>query len=137
MHRKILIWGLVFSLVAVLLGAFGAHSLKSYVLTDRVTIFETGVRYQFIHAMALIALSIFGSQNQAVEGEQKGLGWAARFFIIGIFCFSGSLYLLVLSTIFNFSWTSFLGPITPIGGLFFMLGWMSWLRVVFKHKVDK
>lgn len=137
MHRKILIWGLVFSLVAILFGAFGAHSLKTYVLTDRVTIFETGVRYQFIHAMALIALSIYGSQNQAAMGEEKWLGGAAHFFIIGIFCFSGSLYLLVLSTIFNFSWARFLGPITPIGGLFFMLGWISWLRVVFKHKVDK
>ncbi|MCX6211339.1 MAG: DUF423 domain-containing protein [Bacteroidetes bacterium] len=137
MHRKILIGGLIFSLIAVLLGAFGAHTLKTYVLTDRVTIFETGVRYQFIHAMALIALSIYGSQNQAAMGEQKWLGWAAHFFIIGIFCFSGSLYLLVLTTIFNISWASFLGPITPIGGLFFMLGWMSWLRVVFKHKVDK
>jgi uncharacterized membrane protein YgdD (TMEM256/DUF423 family) len=137
MHRKILMGGLCFCFLAVLLGAFGAHTLKSMVLPDHLAIFETGVRYQWMHGMALIALSIYGSQNHAKLGLQKGIEWAFIFFITGIIFFSGSLYLLVLATILNRTWSNFLGPITPLGGLFFMLGWISWLRVVFKDKVDK
>ena len=137
MHRKILIGGLLFSLFSVALGAFGAHALKALVTPDKLGVFETGVRYQFMHGMALIALSIYGSQNHAKLGEQKGIEWAFIFFISGIIFFSGSLYLLVLATILNGTWSNFVGPITPLGGLFFMLGWISWLRVVFKDKVDK
>ena len=59
MYRKILIWGLVFSLLAVVFGAFGAHALKVFVNQDKLQIFETGVRYQFMHAIALIALSLY------------------------------------------------------------------------------
>jgi len=137
MHRKILIWGLLFSLLSVVLGAFGAHALKAFVTLDKLGVFETGVRYQFMHGIALILLSLYASQNNSLLGAQKGIGWAAHFFIVGIFCFSGSLYLLTLQSIFNFSGAHFLGPITPIGGLFFMLGWLNWLRVVFVNKVDK
>jgi uncharacterized membrane protein YgdD (TMEM256/DUF423 family) len=64
MHRKILILGLFFSLLAVVLGAFGAHALKALVSQEKLQIFETGVRYQFMHAIALIALSLYGSQNE-------------------------------------------------------------------------
>ena len=60
MHRKILILGLFFSLLAVVLGAFGAHALKALVSQEKLQIFETGVRYQFMHAFALIALSVYG-----------------------------------------------------------------------------
>lgn len=137
MHRKILIGGLLFSLLSVVLGAFGAHALKALVTPDKLVVFETGVRYQFMHGIALIVLSLYAHQNNAELGTQKGISWAANFFIIGICCFSGSLYLLTLQSIFNFSGAIFLGPITPIGGLFFMLGWLSWLRVVFVNKVDK
>ena len=137
MHRKILIGVLLFSLLSVVLGAFGAHALKALVTPDKLVVFETGVRYQFMHGIALIVLSLYAHQNNAVLGTQKGISWAANFFIIGICCFSGSLYLLTLQSIFNFSGAIFLGPITPIGGLFFMLGWLSWLRVVFVNKVDK
>ena len=137
MHRKILIWGLLFSLLSIVFGAFGAHALKAVLHPEHLATFETGVRYQWMHGMALIVLSIYGSQNQIIKGAQKGLGWASNFFIAGIFCFSGSLYLLALASIFSNSWTAFLGPITPIGGLFFILGWSSWIWVVFLHKVDK
>jgi len=137
MHRKILVVGLLFSLLSVALGAFGAHALKALVTSDKLGVFETGVRYQFMHGVALIALSLYASQNNTLLGAHKGITWASNFFIAGIFCFSGSLYLLTLQNIFNFSGANFIGPITPIGGLFFMLGWMSWLRVVFLNKVDK
>jgi len=137
MHRKILILGLFFSLLAVVLGAFGAHALKAIVSQDKLQIFETGVRYQFMHAFALIALSIYGSQNEDKSGEQKAIGWSAHFFLIGIFLFSGSLYLLTLLSITSYPMARILGPITPLGGLCFILGWTFWLRVVFLHKVDK
>lgn len=137
MYRKILIWGLVFSLLAVVFGAFGAHALKALVSQEKLQIFETGVRYQFMHAIALIALSLYGSQNENKRGEQKAIGWAAHFFLIGIFLFSGSLYLLTLLSTTSYPMARFLGPITPLGGLSFILGWSIWLRVVFLHKVDK
>ena len=137
MHRKILIWGLAFSLLAVVLGAFGAHALKAFVSQEKLQIFETGVRYQFMHAFALVALSLYGSQNEDKMGEQKAIGWSAHFFLIGIFLFSGSLYLLTLLSTTSYPMARFLGPITPLGGLCFMLGWSIWLRVVFLHKVDK
>lgn len=137
MHRKILILGILFSLLAVVLGAFGAHALKALVSVEKLQIFETGVRYQFMHAVALIALSLYGSQNEAKMGEQKAIGWSAHFFLIGIFLFSGSLYLLTLLSTTSYPIARLLGPITPLGGLCFILGWTFWLRVVFLHKVDK
>lgn len=137
MHRKILIWGLSFSFLSIVLGAFGAHALKSFINIDRLVIFETGVRYQFMHAAALIMLALYSSQQQFTAALQKTIYWASKFFIIGVFCFSGSLYLLALQSIFKIEWVSIVGPITPIGGLFFMLGWISWIRVVWLNKVDK
>ena len=137
MHRKILILGILFSLLAVVLGAFGAHALKALVSQDKIQIFETGVRYQFMHSVALIALSLYGSQNEDKRGEQKAIGWSAHFFLIGIFLFSGSLYLLTLLSTTSYPMARLLGPITPLGGLCFILGWTFWLRVVFLHKVDK
>jgi len=137
MHRKILILGLIFAALSVLLVAFGAHALKSMVSSDKLILFETGVRYQFMHAMALIALAIYANQHNLSDKEQKGIGWAAHFFIAGTLFFSGSLYLLTLLSPTNHPLIRFIGPITPLGGLCFMLGWFFWLRVVFLNKVDK
>jgi uncharacterized membrane protein YgdD (TMEM256/DUF423 family) len=137
MHRKILMLGLFFSLLSVVLGAFGAHALKALVSQEKLQIFETGVRYQFMHAIALIALSVYGSQNEYKRGEQKVIGWSAHFFLIGIFLFSGSLYLLTLLSTTNYPMARFLGPITPLGGLCFILGWAFWIRAVYLDKVDK
>ena len=137
MHRNILIWGLCCALLSIILGAFGAHALKSLIASDHLVTFETGVRYQFMHGAGLIMLALYASQNQALAGVQKGIRRAANFFIIGVFCFSGSLYLLALQSLIKLEILSILGPITPIGGLFFMLGWISWIRVVILNKVDK
>jgi len=137
MSRKILLWGISFALLSVVLGAFGAHALKSIVPLDKLQIFETGVRYQFMHAMALVFLSLYIDQKQGLFDDEHALKWASRFFSIGIILFSGSLYGLTISAYLNASWTAILGPITPLGGLCFMLGWLSWGRVVFLHKVDK
>jgi uncharacterized membrane protein YgdD (TMEM256/DUF423 family) len=136
MHRKILLWGIGFAITAVLLGAFGAHALKAILTPEKLQSYETGVRYQLIHALALIALSIYGQINKTNDFLNKGIGWAAHFFIVGSFLFSGSIYGLALLSVIHPSWAFVLGPVTPIGGLFFMLGWASWARVVWLNKVD-
>ena len=137
MDRKILILGLTFAALSVLLGAFGAHALKSMVTEDKLQIFETGVRYQFMHAFALIGLSIYGSLQAVKQKAPIGLGWSAHFFIVGVFLFSGSLYALTFLSLTSYPWARFLGPITPLGGLCFMLGWAFWIRAVYLDKVDK
>ncbi len=136
MHRKILLWGIGFAITAVLLGAFGAHALKSFLTPEKLQSYETGVRYQLIHALALIALSIYGQINKTNDFLNKGIGWAAHFFIVGAFLFSGSIYGLALFSVIHPSWAFVLGPVTPIGGLFFMLGWAIWARFVWLNKVD-
>ena len=136
MHRKILLWGIGFAITAVLLGAFGAHALKSFLTPEKLQSYETGVRYQLIHALALIALSIYGQINKTNDFLNKGIGWSAHFFIIGAFLFSGSIYGLALLSVIHPSWAFLLGPVTPIGGLFFMLGWAIWARFVWLNKVD-
>ena len=136
MHRKILLWGIGFAITAVLLGAFGAHALKAILTPEKLQSYETGVRYQLIHALALIALSIYSQINNTNYFLNKGIGWAAHFFIVGAFLFSGSIYGLALLSVIHPSWAFVLGPITPIGGLCFMLGWANWARVVWLNKVD-
>ena len=119
-----------------MLGAFGAHALKAILSPDKLQSYETGVRYQLIHALALIALSIYGQLNKTNDIVHKGIGWAAHFFIVGCCLFSGSIYGLALLSLIHPSWSFVLGPITPMGGLCFMLGWASWARVVWLNKVD-
>ena len=111
--------GVLFALFAVVLGAFGAHGLKSMVEPDKVSIFETGVRYQFYHAFALLAVGLV-----MLHAPNSKLRMAGKLFTVGIFCFSGSLYLLAIREVFGLGgFTAVLGPITPIGGLIFIAGW--------------
>jgi uncharacterized membrane protein YgdD (TMEM256/DUF423 family) len=90
-----------------------------------------------IHALALIGLALYADIKQQYKLEKKQLIWVARFFIVGIFLFSGSLYGLVLLSNFAVGISRILGPITPLGGLCFILGWAAWARQVLIHKVDK
>lgn len=136
MHRKFLLWGIAFAFVAVLLGAFGAHALKAILSPEKLQSFETGVRYQFMHALALIALAIYSQQNKAKLILNKGIVWTARFFIVGSFLFCGSIYGLAILSVTYPEGTILLGPITPIGGLCYMLGWANWARLVWLNKVD-
>lgn len=136
MQRNVLVWGIVFSLIAVLLGAFGAHALKAMVSVEKLAIFEVGVKYQMMHGMALIALSLYLHQ-MGTSIDQQAIKWASNFFILGTFLFSGSLYGLTGVASSQNAWASFIGPITPFGGLCFMLGWIFWAWAVLKNKVDK
>jgi len=114
--------------LAVILGAFAAHGLKGQLSPSSIATFSTGVTYQFYHSLGLLVLGLAGLHF----GEQRGLKMAGWFFVAGIVLFSGSLYGLSL-----FKWT-FLGPITPLGGLSFILGWGLMVSHFLKHdaKVD-
>ena len=112
--------GALFAALAVIFGAFGAHTLKEtfQMPPDQVAIFDTGVRYQFYHSLGLLITGVVFSSFPV-----KQLKLTTIFFIIGIILFSGSLYAMTLLRLSGMS----LGPvgiITPIGGLFFILGWL-------------
>jgi len=118
MKKSFALWGSFFALTATILGALGAHSLKPHLSPDQLDSFKTGVQYQFYHALALIILSLF---SQKIPG--KLLSAAGYLFIGGVFCFSGSIYLLSTREVSGLSGVGFLGPITPLGGLCFISGW--------------
>ena len=112
MDRFFFLSGAVAAFIAVALGAFGAHSLKTKLSADMLNIFEIGVRYQMYHALGLIAVA--WATTRWPDANLNAAGWA---FIVGIIVFSGSLYLLSATDI------RWLGAITPIGGLAFLIGW--------------
>lgn len=112
--------GAVFGGIGVMLGAFGAHALRDALSAQDLATFETGVRYQLVHALALLACAWAASEWEAATATAAG--WA---FVTGIVVFSGSLYVLVLSG------QRWLGAITPIGGVAFIVGWalLAWTAV--------
>ena len=116
--------GAIAGFVAVALGAFGAHALKAKLSPADLAIFETGVRYQFYHALALFAVEVVAwvsrAQGQAANGYIRAAGWS---FCFGIVVFSGSLYLLVGTGVRRW------GMVTPLGGLAFLVGWALLARV--------
>jgi uncharacterized membrane protein YgdD (TMEM256/DUF423 family) len=121
MNRRYTIWGAFFCGSAVVLGAFGAHALEEMLSTDALASFEVGVRYQFYHGLALLFLGI-------VPSQRKFLKRTAFLFIVGVLLFSCSIYLLSLSSMYgDTGLPSLLGPITPIGGLLLILGWINML----------
>lgn len=120
--------GAIFAMTAVVLGAFGAHALKEVLEPAQLETFEIGVRYQFYHALGLI---LAGLLQQHLESKHlQRTGWL---FVAGICLFSGSLYLLAVQDTLgvNLSW---LGPVTPIGGTLFIIGWGLLLLPVGKKK---
>jgi len=99
----------------VALGAFGAHSLRSLVTPERLAVFETGVRYHLVHALAVLAAA--GAAHAAPQAA--GPRWAGALFALGVLLFSGSLYLLVWTGVTTW------GAVTPLGGLSFLAGWIA------------
>lgn len=116
MDKKLLIAGCSFALIVVVLGALGAHALEKYITLEQLKSFETGVRYQMYHALALLivaALPMISSKTKKV---------VFYLFTIGVILFSLSIYLLSTASIWNMNF-SFLGPVTPVGGLLLISGW--------------
>ena len=130
MHKKYLAIAAIFGGLAVALGAFGAHSLESLTKDERILHgFQTGVQYQMYHALALLGLAFL-----IEKFTEARLKWAANFFIAGIILFSGSLYLLTFLKIQGSTAIKFVGPITPLGGIFFIAGWLFLLLFAVKRK---
>jgi uncharacterized membrane protein YgdD (TMEM256/DUF423 family) len=118
MLRKFIAIGALLAGIAVVLGAFAAHSLKAILTAESLAVFETGVRYQMYHAFAIIIAGILYKENNS-----KPLLLAGKLFFLGILLFSGSLYLLTAIKAMqanNFLWV---GAVTPLGGVAFIIGW--------------
>ncbi len=110
--KLFLLSGAIFGFLSVALGAFAAHGLKSRLPEHLIQVFKTGVEYQFYHALALLLTGLLMKVFQV-----QALQWTGWFFIAGIVMFSGSLYMLALTGI------KWFGPITPLGGVCFLVGW--------------
>lgn len=111
--------------LAVGLGAFGAHSLEVLLIQNgRLDTFQTAVNYHFYHTLALLGIGVLAK----VKPDWKGISFTAWNMVLGILIFSGSLYVLSLTGI------TWLGAITPLGGLAFILGWSSLVYLSFKNK---
>ena len=115
--------GALSGVLAVLLGAFGAHLLKNMISPDMLEVYKTGIQYQFYHTFALLAVGL-----QMNFKPTKSLKWSGYLFIGGILVFSGFLYLLAITGIKS------LGMIVPIGGLMFVAGWICMLIHLLKIK---
>ena len=115
MAKKVLMTAAISGLLAVVLGAFGAHGLKTQLAEGMLAVYHTGVQYHFYHTFALLITALVMIQAPKVTAFR----WAGLLFIVGTLIFSGSLYLLAISGI------RWLGAITPIGGLLLITGWAA------------
>lgn len=126
-EKPFLIAASLFALIAIILGAFGAHGLRGALDGSQLSAFETGVRYQFYHALALFIVVILSRTKHKAQTStmSRALTAAGLFFIVGMILFSGSLYLLSCREVLGIVGLSpILGPITPLGGLCLMIGWL-------------
>ncbi len=118
--------------LGVVLGAFGAHGLKELVLPETVEAFKTGVQYQMYHVFALLFIGVLWSRFAS-----RPLRWAANCFLIGILLFSGSLYVITLLKATDTIGLGKLGIVTPIGGLFFIVGWLLLFVALLKKSPEQ
>jgi uncharacterized membrane protein YgdD (TMEM256/DUF423 family) len=116
MDKKIISTGALFGMIAIILGAFGAHALKKVLSLEHLSTFETGVRYQMYHAVFLLFI---GLTNELSQKAKKTIYFLVLF---GVILFSGSIYLLATNDLTSFDFKS-IGFVTPIGGLLLILGW--------------
>ena len=122
MKNLVLTIASLYGMTAVILGAFGAHAFKKILPAEKLASFEVGVRYQMYHAIVLLAVGMYFQFNNGLE---RSAAWCL---IAGTFVFSVSIYLLSFAEHWNVNLT-FLGPITPLGGLFMIIGWglLAWI----------
>jgi uncharacterized membrane protein YgdD (TMEM256/DUF423 family) len=120
--RKTLAIAALLIALATALGAFGAHALKAHLPQDKLQVYETAVRYHFLHALGLLAIGVL---LRTLDGEL--LRWAAALVLAGIVLFSGSLYLL------TFGAPRLVGILTPVGGLALIAGWILFAATVLRQ----
>lgn len=125
MSKPILMTASVFMALAVAIGAFGAHGLKSHLSVEMIQIYKTGVEYHFYHALGLLLVGVL-----SISLPSELLKWSALFLIAGIVLFSGSLYVLALTGI------TWIGAITPFGGIGFIAGWMLLFMAFLRKKTS-
>lgn len=128
MKQLVLIAASVYGTISVILGAFAAHAFKAMLTPDKLASFDTGVRYQMYHAIVLLVIGLTLSFTSSLEK------WAAISIIVGVFLFSFSIYFLAFSEYWNVN-LKFLGPITPIGGMFMIAGWVLLVVFFIKNKI--
>lgn len=127
MNKRIILTATIFGLIAVIFGAFGAHGLEEKISASSLENWKTAVSYQFYHTFALLFLATFSrARNHLIFVSYLS-------FTVGILLFCGSLYLLSTKEVTGLS-AGILGPITPIGGLFFIIGWISLFLATIRHK---
>ena len=126
MNKTILLTGVFFGVLAIILGAFGAHSLKEVLSASSLDSFETAVRYQMYHSILLL---IIGTWSMANKLHLKTVYY---FICMGIVCFSFSIYILSFKDVMNWSPGAF-GLITPFGGVMLVIGWVLLGHRIFKY----
>lgn len=128
MNKRIILTAAISGATAVALGAFGAHGLEDKIPADQLETWETAVDYQFYHTLALLFLSTFSrAKNSFIRVSFVS-------FVAGILLFSGSLYLLSTYSLTGFLNPAILGPVTPLGGLAFIIGWIGLFVATAKNK---
>ena len=126
MFKNLVITSLL-GILAIVLGAFGAHALKETLTVDQLLSFETGVRYQIYHVIVLLFVNGF---DFLTEKQKNGISY---FFFLGILFFSGSIYLIQLAKVPAKS----IWFVTPLGGLFFIIGWSLMFAIFIKKSIQK
>ncbi|MEG1199242.1 MAG: DUF423 domain-containing protein, partial [Algoriella sp.] len=122
MKNLVLTIASLYGMIAIILGAFGAHAFKKFLPDEKLASFEVGVRYQMYHAIALLAIGMYFQFDKSLE---RSAAWCL---ILGTFVFSVSVYLLSFADHWGAN-LKFLGPITPLGGLLMVVGWglLAWI----------
>lgn len=129
MHKTFFIFGALFGGLAVALGAFGAHGLQSITSDENIIrSYQTGVQYQMYHALALLAVAFI--YERINFGSVK---WSGNFFIAGILFFSGSLFAITALKVNGREIPHLVGILTPVGGVFFIIGWVLLLIAALKN----
>nr|WP_314839095.1 DUF423 domain-containing protein [uncultured Flavobacterium sp.] len=127
MKKRIIASGAILGMIAIILGAFGAHALKKVLSLDQLATFETGVRYQMYHALFLLFI---GNYDALSQKKQKAIYYLV---LSGVALFSGSIYLLATNSLTSFDF-KIIGFVTPIGGLLLIIAWFVLLTSIFDKK---
>jgi uncharacterized membrane protein YgdD (TMEM256/DUF423 family) len=128
MNKRMIMTAALFGLLAVVLGAFGSHGLSGKISEQSLSNWHTAVSYQFYHTLAMLFLATFSrARNTLILIAYLG-------FVFGIVLFSGSLYLLSTRELTQIGITAVLGPLTPLGGLCFIIGWFSLFLAALKNR---
>ncbi|HLR01077.1 MAG TPA: DUF423 domain-containing protein [Sphingobacterium sp.] len=130
MNKRIIITASLLGILAVILGAFGAHGLEGKVSDSQLEVWKTANQYHFYHTFALLFLSTFSRAKNA------SIRFSFICFLVGILLFSGSLYLLSTKELMGIGNARLLGPVTPLGGVFFIGGWVALFWAAVKYRMS-